>query len=351
MDLPEAHGDTRSWAVIKDELQAELRQAQQELNEIPILLDESERDVKQLQERSASISAHLQQVLSQIDKIPPEEIRVAYDAALDAQQRLVVTRGQLEKLQNDKSHLTRFIDMLEAILQALEGGSPEEIRASKSFATAEMMIQAQESERSRLSKQMHDGPAQALSNFILQTEIAMRLFDVDHDQAREELSNLKTSATTTFQHVRDFIFDLRPMMLDDLGLFPTIQRYVDAFKEKHGLDVQLSTTGVEIRLEPYLEVMVFRSIQELLTNIYQHSQANQVKIQIDATDTRVKASIEDNGKGFEAESELAKETNLGLRLIKDRVEMLGGTFDMDSTIGQGSHISFEIPIENTEAQD
>jgi len=174
---------------------------------------------------------------------------------------------------------------------------------------------------------------------------------VDHDQAREELSNLKASATTTFQHVRDFIFDLRPMMLDDLGLFPTIQRYIDAFKDKHGLDVNLTTVGVETRLEPYLDVMIFRSIQELLTNVHQYSQANQIKVNIDASDTRVKASVEDNGKGFESETELEKDTSLGLRLIKDRVEMLGGHFEVDSTIGQGSHVSFEIPIDNAESED
>ena len=82
------------------------------------------------------------------------------------------------------------------------------------------VVEAQEAERQRLSRQIHDGPAQALSNFILQTEIAMRLFDIDTERARAELQSLKTSATSTFQKVRDFIFDLRPMMLDDLGLVP-----------------------------------------------------------------------------------------------------------------------------------
>jgi two-component system sensor histidine kinase DegS len=99
-----------------------------------------------------------------------------------------------------------------------------------------MLVNAQETERQRLSRQMHDGPAQALSNFILQTEIAMRLMDVDAGQAREELNSLKASAMGTFQKVRNFIFELRPMMLDDLGLAPTIRRYADAFKEQTGLD-------------------------------------------------------------------------------------------------------------------
>ena len=133
--------------------------------------------------------------------------------------------------------------------------------------SVEMIIQAQEAERGRLARKMHDGPAQALSNFILQTEIAMRLFDIDQSKAKEELAGVKTAASSTFQKVRDFIFDLRPMMLDDLGLVPTITRYVDTFKEQSGIEVRLISTGMEQRFESYLEVMVFRAIQELLGNI------------------------------------------------------------------------------------
>ena len=103
-----------------------------------------------------------------------------------------------------------------------------------------MIINAQEAERQRLSRQMHDGPAQAMSNFILQTEIAMRLLDVDAAQAKEELGNLKAAAMGTFQKVRNFIFELRPMMLDDLGLVPTVRKYVDAFKDQTGLDISLT---------------------------------------------------------------------------------------------------------------
>ena len=87
---------------------------------------------------------------------------------------------------------------------------------------------------------MHDGPAQALSNFILQTEIAMRLFDIDQEKARQELITLKNSATSAFQQVRDFVFELRPMMLDDLGLVPTLKRYVEAFKEQTNTSVRLT---------------------------------------------------------------------------------------------------------------
>ncbi len=210
-----------------------------------------------------------------------------------------------------------------------------------SLASVEMLVNAQEAERQRLSRQMHDGPAQALSNFILQTEIAMRLMDVDPTQARDELSNLKMSAMGTFQKVRNFIFELRPMMLDDLGLIPTIRRYADTFKEQTGLEVNVTISGNERRLESYLEVMVFRAIQELLGNAARHSQATLLKINVDLTDDLIRVSVDDNGKGFDVDS--VQGQNLGLKLIRERTEMLGGTFEVDSAMGKGTRIMFSLP--------
>ncbi len=210
------------------------------------------------------------------------------------------------------------------------------------LANVEMLVNAQETERQRLSRQMHDGPAQALSNFILQTEIAMRLMDVDASQARDELNNLKASAMGTFQKVRNFIFELRPMMLDDLGLAPTVRRYADAFKEQAGLDIGVTITGHERRLEPYLEVMLFRAIQELLGNAARHSQANLVKVILDLGEDRVRVSVDDNGKGFDPDS-IQQGNSLGLKLIRERAEMLGGSFEIDSAVGKGTRILFAVP--------
>ena len=206
-----------------------------------------------------------------------------------------------------------------------------------------MVVNAQEAERQRLSRQMHDGPAQAMSNFILQTEIAMRLFDVDPRQAKDELGNLKTSALGTFQKLRNFIFELRPMMLDDLGLVPTVRKYVDAFKDQTGIEVGLTVTGTERRLEPYLEVMIFRAIQELLGNAARHSQAASVKLQIDLGSDLVRVGVDDNGRGFDPDA-ASNGSNLGLKLIKDRAEAMGGSFSIDSALGRGARVVFTIPV-------
>jgi len=205
-----------------------------------------------------------------------------------------------------------------------------------------MLVNAQEAERQRLSRLMHDGPAQSLSNFVLQTEIAMRLLDVDPVQAREELGSLKASAMGTFQKVRNFIFELRPMMLDDLGLAPTLRKYADAFKEQAGLEVTVSVTGAERRLEPYVEVMIFRAIQELIGNAARHSQATTVKVHLDMAENLLRVNVDDNGKGLDADV-IQQGNSLGLKLIKERAEMLGGSFEIDSAPGKGTRITFSVP--------
>lgn len=323
-------------------VQAELEDTQRSLREVTLMIEQSQGEMTKLTQRNAAITSHLQQVQKQSIQVSPEEIRMAYDSALDAQQRLFVMRGQLDKLQNDKQHLEKYKALLEFAGQSGPVSSAASGVGKSPMEGIEMIVKAQEAERQRLSRQMHDGPAQALSNFILQTEIAMRLLDADPAQAKDELGNLKMAAMGTFQKVRNFIFELRPMMLDDLGLVPTIRKYVDAFKEQTSMDVNLQVTGNERRLEPYIEVMMFRAIQELLGNAARHSQATSIKVQLDMGNEALRVSVDDNGKGFDTSS-LAEGASLGLKLIRERAEMLGGSFEVDSAVGKGTRIAFSVP--------
>lgn len=347
IQIPSASADN-TWDEFQKEIEGEYEQAQRSLREVKLMLEQSQSELGKLTQRNAAITAHLQQVQSLLDTMPRQDIRVAYSAALEAQQRLLMMRGQLDKLQNDHDALQRYVASLEKTRGFLAQGTPKGKagRGAGGSANLEMVINAQEAERARLSRQMHDGPAQALSNFIVQTEIANRLLDIDPKRAKEELDNLKNSAMNTFKEVRTFIFELRPMMLDDLGLFPTVRRYVDNFKEQTGADVNLTLKGSERRLESYLEVMIFRAIQELMGNSYRHNQDNptkpQINIQLAMDDNVTKISVADNGKGFEP-STVTNKSGVGLKLIRERVELLGGYLEVDSDIGKGARITFQVP--------
>ncbi len=351
---PDDHTETTDFVkYVKDEID----QSQRTIEEITLMIQQSQAELTRLTQRNASITGNLQQILAQIESVPRADIRSAYATAMDAQQRLLVMRGQLDKLQSDQNYLQKYIKTLNKIQEVigdetLVGKKPGAKGAGS--AILEMVIKAQEAERQRLSRQMHDGPAQTLSNFIVQTEIAARLFDLDPERAKGELNNLRQAAMSTFQKVRTFIFELRPMSLDDLGLYPTVRRYVEAFKEQTGLEVVLSLMGQEQRFESYVEVLVFRALQELMGNAARHNLDTPGKVQINVAisvdDNLIKVTVADNGKGFDPAALPASE-GVGLKLIRERVEMLGGYMDIDASAGQGSRISFQVPCIEPDGND
>jgi two-component system sensor histidine kinase DegS len=340
------HNTTDDGNELEGICKEEIRSSREKIKEINLLIEQSQGEVDKLTQKNSQLSSKLQQMKYQFGSIPREDIRETYEAALDAQQRLFVMRGQVEKLASDKNLVEHYLSLLERLCDMFESLNIEpkgaEISQNSAANTVEMMIQAQEAERQRLARQMHDGPAQALSNFILQTEIAMRLFDIDQMKARDELKNLMAAASTTLKRVRDFIFELRPMMLDDLGLGPTLKRYIETIKEQSGVDIRLSPSGLETRSEAYLEVLIFRAVQELIANALKFSQASQINIRIELNDMIIRVNVEDNGKGFNTDL-LSEQGGMGLKVIRDRVEKLGGNFEIHSVPGQGSHISFHIP--------
>ncbi len=339
-----------------EQIRAEQEHVQREKKEIVLLVDQSKAEVDRWAQRHASATNQLRQVQQHIDTVPRGDIKQAYDTALDAQQKLFTMRGQVERLQSEQTHLERYGKTLQDVLTMMGDMSPDDLpsgpggngKPSGSEAEPLVMriIDAQETERQRMSKAMHDGPAQSLTNFVLQAEIVQRLYDTNPEAARAELLNLKAAATQTFQRVREFITELRPMMLDDLGLVPTVRRYVKNFEEKSGIQTSMTITGEERRFESHREVLAFRAIQELLGNVREHAQCSQVRVTLDVDDSRVRALVEDNGRGFDVASSFASPENkhIGLRTLKEKAELLGGQLLIESLAGQGTTASFELPI-------
>ena len=344
-------GDTeKTTEQLKESLEQKIQQAESKLESISKKIKQSQVEVDKLAQRQVAYSANIRNIKENTGELSPIAVRDAYEEALDAQQRLFVMRGQMDKFKNEQGHLQDFIMQMQDIstflvkTPLLEGGEVE-LNAAE---VIESVIQAQEAERHKLSSKMHDGPAQALSNFILQAEIAQRLFDMDLDQAREELDDLKANANATFVKVRDFIFELRPMMLDDLGLIPTLRHYIEALKEQNETEIHFSASGTERRLDGYLEIMLFRAVQELVSNAAMHSKADTIRIHIDTSEEKIVVDVEDDGKGFNVEQ--AMESSMGIKVIKDRVEILKGSFNVDTAVGQGTRIGFTIPT-SSEGQD
>jgi two-component system sensor histidine kinase DegS len=334
---------------LSEEYGKEYEQTQRELKEIDLLIQQTTSEVERLAQRNTQVTNRLRQIEAALDTVSQEDMREAYAAVLDTQQRLFTMRGQLEKLQSNQRNMERYLDLLRSVLEIARRAEPT-VQVTEEGEPAQPLvvriIEAQERERLRLSRQMHDGPAQSLTNLILQAEICERLFETDTERARAELANLRNAVAGTFQKVKQFILNLRPMMLDDLGVVPTLRRYVDSFADNSGIATHLIVTGKERRLESHKEVTIFRLVQELLNNAVEHGHATTVQINLDIGDDAARVSVEDNGSGFELTDSLtsAEAEKLGLSTMRERVEMLGGQIHFDSSLGRGTKVSFDLPV-------
>lgn len=350
MDIQSIATEEKSSEDFLTQLTAELKGNKVALDEITTKLDQSQNELNRLAQKKATITAQLQQFQTDGSQISVNDLRTAYNSAMDAQQRLLVMRGQLDKLTEHKNALVNYQNLLERTIEFSKSktvfdNSME--HKEDGINTLVMLIEAQESERQRLSRQMHDGPAQALSNFIVQAEIATRMYEIDPMKAKDELEKLKLSAMSTFQKVRTYISELRPMMLDDLGLVMTLSKYVANLKEQTGIDINVVLPSSDKRLVQHLEVFLFRAVQELVANAMKHNIDNASKLRIDIIfsieNGIAKAVIKDNGKGFDPVVQKAT-AGLGLKLIQERANLLGGSLSIESSENQGSEIILSIPI-------
>jgi two-component system sensor histidine kinase DegS len=344
-------------AQVVEQTHQQYNSIQKELNEIEVLIKQSSNEVERLAQRNAQLTNRLRTMEANIDTVPRQDIKEIYTAAQESQMRLFMMRGQVEQLQSKQEILRRYAEGLRKVLDisdnllpmlAAGSGGPKNVsRVNMGEATGIIkIIDAQENERLHLANQLHDGPAQSLTNLILQAEICERLFDSDPFRARSELSELKSAVTGTFQKVREFIFDLRPMMLDDLGLNPTLKKSVEDYEQKTGIASNLTISGKDQRIAPHLEVTIFRAIQHLLTNVKQHAQATHIQVNLTVQDDRAMVSVEDDGIGFnvnEAISNSRQRKTIGLISLQEQVEMLGGELEIDSSPGKGTRVRFWLP--------
>ncbi len=210
------------------------------------------------------------------------------------------------------------------------------------------IIKAQEEERQRVAREIHDGPAQSMSNVVLKAEICEKVMDADIDAARKEIKNLKAIVKESLQDVRRIIYDLRPMSLDDLGLIPTLQRYVNSYVEQNEIPVVFRTRGSADNLKPVVSLTIFRIMQEALSNIHKYANARNVTVNLEFLQEETLFTITDDGKGFDIEEVKKKHLNInggfGLFSMRERVELLQGRFEITSEKGKGTRITARIPM-------
>lgn len=294
-------------------------------------------------EEAQSRQTKLREELS--DKVDQKKLK----SLLDVTNQIIEKQSELTRAQAEKQYMSYYHSNLLKMLSihnltetTMLKISQDEASRKLSAEELNLIIGAQEEERTRLSRQIHDGPAQTVSNMVLSTDLVTRYIDKDLEIAKKELQRLKEAARSTLQDIRAFIFELRPMMLDDLGLIPTLTHYVDLLNERERINIKLKTTGEEIRYKQVIEDLIFRTLQELLVAKLKFGEDEIITLDIHTA--RNEVNIEINGTFQQHEGQMHETGQFGLNVIDSRINAIGGVFSTNGSDKDHALVKIHLPI-------
>ncbi len=360
----------------KDEIFQIGEQSRQQYESLVEELADIKRQVSIVIEEGDKLEVHsriarnrLAQVSKHFKQFSEDEIREAYEKAHKLQVDLSMMQQHEKQLRDRRDDLERRLLGLQEIIERSEtlvsqitvvlnylnrdlrqvGILLEDAQQKQDFGLR--IIEAQEEERKRVSREIHDGPAQMLANVMMRSELIERIFrERGTEDGFKEIRNLRDNVRNALYEVRRIIYDLRPMALDDLGLIPTLKKYLNTIEEYDGkTKILFHSIGClgDIRLPPRFEVALFRLAQEAVTNAIKHAEATEINVRVEVEDDYISMIIKDNGKGFNIKTvkENRDKKSFGLIGMKERVELLEGKITVDSKKGLGTFIMIKVPFQ------
>ncbi|WP_026908911.1 sensor histidine kinase [Paucisalibacillus globulus] len=317
--------------------------------------DKLEQNVRYSRRRLSEVSKYF-------DRYSEEEIREVYESTHELQTKLAMLRQEERALRMKRDDLERRLLNLDNTIKRAENLANKisvilnyltddfrqvnemiaEAKEKQEFGLK--IIEAQEEERKRISREIHDGPAQMLANILLRSELVDRTFrEGSTEDALAEIKSMRKMVRTSLYEVRRIIYDLRPMALDDLGLIPTIKKYINTTSEYSNIKIEFTSIGEVKRINQKYEIAFFRLAQEAIQNAVKHAEATLITVKMEICKRNINLVISDNGKGFDPT--IKKDKSFGLMGMKERVEMFDGIMEIKSTIGLGTKIAIRVPYE------
>jgi two-component system, NarL family, sensor histidine kinase DegS len=339
------------------QLNRELELVKQQVVEVIDKTDRTEEYAKLARTRLAEVSKHFQ-------KYSESDIRDVYENANKYQIELSIIRQTEKQLREKRDELERRITALHDTVHKAESlagqvsvvlnylnGDLRKINelvqnAQQKQEFGLQIIEAQEEERKRVSREIHDGPAQLMANVLIRSELLEKIFiEKGTEAARAEIKDLRVMVRDSLKEVRRIIYDLRPMALDDLGIVPTLDKYLRNVKESTGIDVELHALGQTRRFPNKMEIAIFRLVQESVSNAVKHSDAKLIEVKLEFTQKFISLFIRDDGKGFDM-AKPTKSNSFGMMGMRERVELLEGTLKVKSRLNFGTSVYIQIPIQD-----
>ena len=344
-----------------EESRREHEHLKEELKEIRKKVALHIQDGDQLEKELNRAKKQLVIVSKDFTKHTEETIQLVYNEASELQTNLILRRQEEKMLRRRRDELERRLQGLDEMIDRAEilvskiaivlnylmkdfqqvNELVADAKEKQEFGLK--IIEAQEEERRKISREIHDGPAQTLANIMLRSEIVDKIYrNGDHEQVINEIHNIRKLIRSSLYEVRRIIYDLRPMALDDLGLIPTIRKYIRTISDYENIPIEFTLLGKEQRLHSDYEVASFRMMQEALQNAVKHAEATKIEVKVEIRDNDIRMLIKDNGKGFDPNEK--KEKSFGLIGMRERVEILEGELKIRTKVGGGTSISLYIPL-------
>ena len=335
-----------------------------ELLEIKVEIDRVISEVDRLTMKDKMVRNNLAEVSKAFKTHSEADIKKAYDIATEVkvalmsagkeEQMLKIRRTALEmslkraikNIQNAE-HVVHQVTIAVTYLKGEILSAIDEI-GNEGMVIGVKVLEAQENERMRISRDIHDGPAQQIASIVMKADFCERIMKKDVQKGLEELQELKEQSKKALKEVRGIIHDLRPMSLDDLGLNETIETFVAEFSRESGLKTVVKTGRIVCEIEPIIKVAVYRLVQELLNNVKKHAKANNVSINIEYGTKYLRLTVMDDGLGFDVEKKLdelrRKHISYGLLGIYERVKQLSGEITFHSKSLEGTSVMIKLPV-------
>lgn len=322
-----------------EQLLAELKEQESKIRQRERILEEQEK------RRSPNIT-----MFSPLDSVD------AFDMSAEWKDELEAWKEELPALNDSYERAKKRAVKLERLKQFLVQTETrfhieekkEELLCHEDYRIK--LLETQEFDRNRISRDLHDSTVQSLTSLVHKTELCGKLLDIDLIRARLELQSMTETIRAIINDMREIIYDLHPTSLNNFGLDAAIDSYCTRIKRNHEIDISLKVTGKEKNLSSIVRVTLYRIVQEACSNVIKHASARHLTVSVLYEEEKTKLEIEDDGAGFDIAAVKNKKLSeeelcgFGLFTMKERAYLLGGTFSIESNPGNGTKIMVVVPF-------
>lgn len=337
------------------ECREELTRGTQSVQEIDLLLRQTRQEVDRLAQRESQQNLRLREIETSLESFNRADIRDSYVAAHEIQMRLFIMRSQIEQLESRRQSITEQQEKLRILLDLAEINRDQDqeglddrtkiLPGTRALAgSADVFVQlveARERERERIARQLTDGPAQVMANLVLRTQVLERVQERAPDQLSDEISGIEALATRSLLDIRRSIFEMRPLVIDELGLVPTLRRYVNDFARENKANVTVDGPESDGALDSHRRIVVFRLAQQAMVAMVSPDAGANLQVRVQVEDAQLVVRLD----ATELKDDAAR--TIG-RFVEDdytveSLDMIGAALQRE-TLTNGERISIVVPM-------